>query len=270
MRVLFLFVVTLFIFNNNFSQGLSSHTLMAVCDDCTKSESECVKPINGNIKLNFTVSFTTDNLPPDLLFTLYSDNNLNQSLAGISINKSEGNWTNNPANSERIHCDYYQFHFELLIPASYICQNAELNEMSTFDFVLGIEYKESNSIFPITQFGNVFDSNCFGHKNTDDISYISFSTNVCCNNEVSPRNHINNKVHRKTNIYPNPSSGLVNFELINVNKILLYDNSGSLVNTFQVIDNKQQIDFSNYQNGIFFVKLILTDGKFSIEKILKF
>jgi hypothetical protein len=75
-------------------------------------------------------------------------------------------------------------------------------------------------------------------------------------------------------VYPNPSQGIFNVRLGAVlpDKIEVYDVSGKLIqsNEFNltVTDAQVNLDITNYESGIYFVK-IYSEGKYTIRKIIK-
>lgn len=74
--------------------------------------------------------------------------------------------------------------------------------------------------------------------------------------------------HQKISIYPNPTDGIVNFDIINNNtSIEIFDYSGKLIKR---IDNLKtnQIDISDFANGIYILKF-KTDKKIFYSKVVK-
>jgi len=70
-------------------------------------------------------------------------------------------------------------------------------------------------------------------------------------------------------IYPNPTSSIVNIKLSNGNlitKAVLFDINGKQV--FTIINHLEQIDLSNFQNGIYLLQLETEKGSIS-KKIIK-
>ncbi len=71
-----------------------------------------------------------------------------------------------------------------------------------------------------------------------------------------------------TSIYPNPTTGIVNFILNQNVKVFLYDQMGKLLLSKEINNNNQNIDISNLKNGIYFAKLV-NGNKQDIVKITK-
>lgn len=71
----------------------------------------------------------------------------------------------------------------------------------------------------------------------------------------------------KLDLYPNPSSGIINIESSSpISNVTVYNNLGQLVLTS---DNPSQIDVSALNKGLYFVKVIGIDGNIGVTKILK-
>jgi len=65
-------------------------------------------------------------------------------------------------------------------------------------------------------------------------------------------------------LYPNPTTGVLNIENENIDKIIVLDISGKILSK---IEPKPQIDLSNYTKGIYFVKLI-SEKRILVGKII--
>ena len=68
-----------------------------------------------------------------------------------------------------------------------------------------------------------------------------------------------------TILFPNPTTGVLNIENKNIDKINVLDLSGKVISE---IDVKPQIDVSQLSNGIYFLQLSI-NGKKSIQKFIK-
>jgi len=71
-------------------------------------------------------------------------------------------------------------------------------------------------------------------------------------------------------VYPNPTSGIVNFDLsnLNVQRIIISDISGKVIIEKTVTNQHENFDFSDYISGIYLVKL-MTDKDVFTTKIIK-
>lgn len=65
-------------------------------------------------------------------------------------------------------------------------------------------------------------------------------------------------------LYPNPTTGILNIDFENLNKIILIDIRGKVISE---IEPNSQIDLSSFTKGIYFIKLV-TNNKISTKKIL--
>jgi len=67
-------------------------------------------------------------------------------------------------------------------------------------------------------------------------------------------------------IYPNPTNGFSQIKMnINIESITVYDNIGKII----YIGNSKTLNLSNYNRGIYFVKIKTTSNKIFTKKILK-
>lgn len=101
-------------------------------------------------------------------------------------------------------------------------------------------------------------SNEFSDLFVDDIN-ISQTVNI---NEY--------KVSENINIYPNPTTGIINFNFLNsdVEKISILDVTGKIIIEKSVNSQTDNIDISNYANGLYLIKL-QTDKELFTKKIIK-
>ena len=62
-------------------------------------------------------------------------------------------------------------------------------------------------------------------------------------------------------VYPNPTNGIIYFNLENSSsaKIEIYNSLGQLIISKEVTSNQNHVDFSNQENGIYMVKIIVGD-----------
>ncbi len=72
------------------------------------------------------------------------------------------------------------------------------------------------------------------------------------------------------NIYPNPSNGIFNLELFNVNTIKVLNTLGSVVYQEKINTNetKSTIDLSNLANGIYFIAVLNDKGTLNKKVII--
>jgi len=110
----------------------------------------------------------------------------------------------------------------------------------------------------ITYHVRAYAINCSGISYGADVTYLHNATGIeeILTNEVS--------------IYPNPVSGLLNIEYKNDNfkTINLLNSQGIRLEKVQVISPRQQIDFSKYEYGIYFLEFVKPDGSAKRMKVI--
>ena len=71
----------------------------------------------------------------------------------------------------------------------------------------------------------------------------------------------------KVSIYPNPSDGMINISARNISEVRIYNMVGQEVETFVTDENQCIIDMSDYNDGVYFVK-INTEDEIITKKII--
>ncbi len=99
-----------------------------------------------------------------------------------------------------------------------------------------------------------------GYRSDIAIDDISITSTLNINNTFTSNN---------LKIYPNPTNGQLFYELENADNatIQIIDANGQLVKVLDNLNNKGEIDLSNYAKGIYFMRL-LKDDSTSIQKIV--
>lgn len=104
-------------------------------------------------------------------------------------------------------------------------------------------------------------NDCLGSSET--ISYEVFvesnNTNIIGNSSES------------VSFYPNPASNFLNVDLSYDNKDYLldfFDKSGRKLNTFKLKNSRNQIDLTNYENGVYYVRLSNNNQFQTFERII--
>jgi hypothetical protein len=161
---------------------------------------------------------------------------------------------------------------------------ADLNNDGCLDIILVNDSRQPNQVFINNGTGNFFESNitfgnggnkvAVGDFNGDGISDL-FIVNDASPNSIwfglNKPSDIPKNSHNRLEIYPNPTSGMVNISVGKANStysiIQVYDNEGILVST-QSLNNKDNatLDLSGRSKGIYFFKLVI-NGRISAEKI---
>ena len=67
-------------------------------------------------------------------------------------------------------------------------------------------------------------------------------------------------------IYPNPAQGIIYFDGANVQHVKIYTLSGQLMKSYDV--NNNQVDVSQFSNGIYLIQMVDVDGQFYHEKVV--
>lgn len=80
----------------------------------------------------------------------------------------------------------------------------------------------------------------------------------------SPNAGINNVENVTINMYPNPTTGILNINAENVKEVAVIDVDGKVVMT----ENSNVIDMTNLNNGVYFVRVMSAEG-ITISKIVK-
>ena len=79
-------------------------------------------------------------------------------------------------------------------------------------------------------------------------------------------NFSNNEIQ----IYPNPTSDYLNINTSeNIKAVTVFDFLGKQIISKNTFSNQEKIDLSNYNSGIYFVKIESENGKLEIKKIIK-
>ncbi|HXB11414.1 MAG TPA: T9SS type A sorting domain-containing protein [Bacteroidia bacterium] len=116
----------------------------------------------------------------------------------------------------------------------------------------------------------MFSSSSFTNPHVGSILYVDDASVLAVNNIDAPSASIN--------VYPNPTSGVVNFNIspsagsVAGYNIEVYDITGKKVNTYKVTNNLTTINTDAYSSGLYFYQLYdqsgaqLKVGKFSVVK----
>ena len=111
---------------------------------------------------------------------------------------------------------------------------------------------ETNSTLTPTQSGN------YTVQVLDENGCFSFSDAFIITN-INDIRYLNNRVK----IYPNPTTGIINIEGNNINKVDVIDANGSII----ISKNPRKIDLTKLKKGIYFIR-ITTDTSVTLEKII--
>ncbi|MBO7480593.1 MAG: T9SS type A sorting domain-containing protein, partial [Bacteroidales bacterium] len=67
------------------------------------------------------------------------------------------------------------------------------------------------------------------------------------------------------NIYPNPTTGIVNIDADGLNKVVVYDVTGRMMMS---VANESTIDISNLEAGVYFFSVETANGS-AMKKLVK-
>lgn len=73
-------------------------------------------------------------------------------------------------------------------------------------------------------------------------------------------------------LYPNPSQSLITIDLksdINIDRMIIHDVSGRIIQSFNNVSNTKQIDISGLSEGLYHLKLIAKEGLIATKSFLK-
>jgi photosystem II stability/assembly factor-like uncharacterized protein len=97
----------------------------------------------------------------------------------------------------------------------------------------------------------------------------TFLTGITSNTSIAPQYEV----------YPNPTKGIVNIQFVEgLDRVEVYDIAGKLLEDFVDFDSAQsdkstervnKINLTNYENGIYFLKLTIKSGKVYSKKVIK-
>lgn len=123
----------------------------------------------------------------------------------------------------------------------------------------GFKYTPSTS----TDYFRVKDLECPGNDNMANLK-SSDIINSMNNNDTFIDNI------PKISIYPNPTTGILNFEFTDDNEktISIYNEVGTLINTLSTNSSQTNIDLSDYNKGLYIIVIKSNDQTPYIEKIV--
>ncbi len=89
------------------------------------------------------------------------------------------------------------------------------------------------------------------------------------NCQITMTSNVEDKPLKRINVYPNPFRDFLKIDPVDsIQKIEVFDINGNMLLYKKGISNNQEIDFSNFGKGIYFIKIITIDS-ISIERVLK-
>lgn len=182
---------------------------------------------------------------PNILIDIEFDSNANL----IVLNTIDSIQTFDGSYRKRLNFDFIDVTYEHLVYLG-------CNNFNNFSWIDGV----GNQIHPIYPMWGCFESgaqvDCFFNENLELFGSCLYSPV----DEIESQNLI---------VYPNPTKNIINIESLNQleDEIELFTPDGKKINP--VLLNGNQIDLSNYPNGIYILRMKSDERKYVLQKIIK-
>lgn len=190
----------------------------------------------------------------------FNKNNSNPGHGYVSYNSSDGsNWSNFTFPHDQWFEVIINIHFDYTNTWQFIVNGNIAADWHTYSrWVAAGQEEETTSLGGIDFFS--YSTNC--EYWIDDFDFI--------NGHHTSTVSINDVVNSKIKLYPNPTTGIINFEFAqnNINKITVSDITGKQVIEKTAFNKNAMIDLSSIANGIYIIK-IQSDNKIFTTKIKK-
>lgn len=108
-----------------------------------------------------------------------------------------------------------------------------------------------------------------GNGNTQFLHAVDFSSNFLysllpCNNNAAGITEIENVVKQ----YPNPANDMVHYSSVKlIKEIVIYNQIGQIKKNIIVNSNKLEMTLTDFEKGIYFIRLIMEDSNFILKKL---
>ncbi len=100
-----------------------------------------------------------------------------------------------------------------------------------------------------------------GITDTFELNFLNYEVNCAADvNEITAEDNID--------IMPNPASNYFNIEGENIVNVEIYNAVGQVVDIINVNGNNAQINTENYNNGIYFVRVLTSDANVTVKKVV--
>ena len=100
-----------------------------------------------------------------------------------------------------------------------------------------------------------------GITDTFELNFLNYEVNCEANiDEVATENNID--------IMPNPAKNYFNIEGENIVNVEIYNAVGQTVDVINVNNDDVQISTAKYDNGIYFVRVLTSDAKTTVKKVV--
>lgn len=124
------------------------------------------------------------------------------------------------------------------------------------------KFDKQGDLIMVGQFGNrIYTFNQYGWYRGFIHNYGTLDM-VLSNEEVNFNNQGKGFI-----IYPNPTSGVLNIDIPNnhIEKVILYDIHGKYLKNF----NENNVDLSDFNSGIYFIKIFTSSNSVINSKVIK-
>ena len=154
-----------------------------------------------------------------------------------------------------------------------ICNNIPEITLDGGDFVRHSWFKDNNLLTDTTRFLTVTGQLGAGsyHVLYEDLNGCSTSSDTLeiTYNEICPSVEKLFSTKGLINFYPNPTIGILTFNSDKeISKIKLTDISGKVVYDYQINAETNSLDISHFNNGIYFIIVLFSDGQMQTNKII--
>lgn len=148
--------------------------------------------------------------------------------------------------------------------------NTQNNVVAYYKFNQGFNAADNTSLTTLTDSsGYGIDGTLTNFALTGTTSNWQSGSAVTTGNTCSLILSNSNFEANKLNIYPNPSSGIFTINSEEVLDVKVYDLIGKLIYSNKVNSGINQIDISNYSNGMYLLQYSTTSGKTDSMKLIK-
>jgi len=154
-----------------------------------------------------------------------------------------------------------------------ICNNIPEITLDGGDFVKHTWFKDNNLLTDTTRFLTVTGQLGAGsyHVLYEDLNGCSASSDTLeiTYNEICPSVEKLFSAKNLINFYPNPTIGILTFNSDKeISKIKLTDISGKVFYDYQINTVTNSLDISQFNNGIYFINVLFSDGQMQTKKII--
>lgn len=118
--------------------------------------------------------------------------------------------------------------------------------------------KADDDIFPYhftAVVGNYYDVTGVGHYSFSEFKILPRDIN-----DISNTTGINELSKVEVKVYPNPTSGLLNFNNVDNSTINILDITGKTLKTFKTITNNISVNLNSFANGLYFYNVTNSEG----------